>query len=96
MHGMILGLWIHGLRHTKTRLPTTRQLVAAADAFGHFRRFSDIWSVDQAGRGDIPRCALATYGPRTEQRDVYNNNALTNAMLSINLPRRIQLRSCDV
>ena len=69
----------------------TRRLVVAADTFVHFWRFPDIWSVDQAGRGDIPRCALATYGPRIRQRDVYNNNALTNAMLSINLPRRIQL-----
>jgi hypothetical protein len=91
MHRIGLGLGILGPRHTQIRLPTLRRLVVAADTIVHFWRFSDIWSVDQAGRGDIPRCALATNGPRTEEQDVYNNNALTNAMLSINLPRRIQL-----
>lgn len=46
MHGIDLGLGIHGLRHTKTRLPLILHLVAAVDLFVHFRRFSDIWSVD--------------------------------------------------
>jgi hypothetical protein len=54
MHGIVLGLDIHGLRHTKIRLPDTRSLVAAADIFVQFGCSSAHWSIGLFfSQGDI-------------------------------------------
>jgi hypothetical protein len=82
----VQGYMVCGIR--RQGYQTTRKPVAAADNFVIFgvSLISSRLANPVAERRC--KCALATYGPRTEQRDVYNNNALTNAMFSIKSPAK--------